>query len=180
MKKLVVLPGHSSRNAEWSEACSDYFKTWFDEVYVQKYTHWNKDGERINFESELSKLESEIQQTKENTEVVVFAKSVGTILTFVAVGKGIISPSKCVLFGIPLEMAAEGVFKDSWSVLEKFPTQTIAFHNMDDPVANFEYTRDKLIELNIENITLIPTEGSDHIYAPFQNFEKNIKSFLNV
>lgn len=179
MQKLIVLSGNSIKNKAWGEACVEHFHSWFGEVYMQYYAHWEEGTNEIDFEGELQKLSEEVKRSKVGTEFVVFAKSVGSLITLIAVKRGIIAPKQCVFFGMPLDLAAEGLFKDDWSPLSKFTIPSLAFHNDHDPTANYEFTKNKLAELS-SVIQLVPTHGGDHVYVPFEPYEDQIKNFLMI
>lgn len=173
MKKLIILPGNSKRNQAWGEGARDYFGSWFDDVYLQYYDHWQTDSNDMDIETELEKLRQAAGE-----EIVVFAKSIGTILTLLAVSKGFINPSKCVFFGMPLDYAAEGLLKDNWSPLRDFSTPTLAFHNVDDPTASCSFAEQKLTELSVGAVTFFKVPGDNHNYTEFAEYETEIKNFL--
>lgn len=179
MQKLIILPGNSIKNKAWGEACRDHFGTWFGAVYLQYYSHWEKGTNEIDFEEELQKLQKEVLPSEADTEFIVFAKSVGSLITLIAVQGGIVTPTQCVFFGMPLDLAAEGLFKNDWSSLSDFSVSSIAFHNDHDPTANCEFTKNKLEEVS-SSIQLIHVQGDDHVYAPFEPYEDQIKNFLMI
>ncbi len=179
MKKLIVLPGNSIRNKEWGEGVISHYQKWFPETYMQYYDHWQSGGRLVNFEKELSRLGDVVSDSSSSSSFVIVAKSLGSILTLVAVGKGIVKPEKCIFFGMPLEMAADGVLKNNWELLEEFEVPTLAFHNDADPTANFEFTKNTLKE-HAPNINLIKRSGDNHNYDEFDEFDLEVKKFLQV
>ena len=177
MKKLIVLPGNSARNQQWGISTAKHFGNWFDEAYVQQCDHWERGTNEMNVEAELVKLKD--KAATETDELYVFAKSMGSLLTLLSVSRGELAPHKCVFFGMPLSIAAEGVFTEDWSPLEKFSVPALAFHNNQDPTANYEFTKTKLEALAQQHISLIETAGDTHEYVEFVQYEAKIKPFLS-
>jgi hypothetical protein len=110
-------------------------------------------------------------------EVVVMAKSAGSLLTFVAVKEGVLNPIKCIFFGIPFDLAVKDLFKDDWSPVSSFTIPAIAFHNEADPTADYRYTAATLAQ-HAPHITLITTNESDHWYGDIKTYDASILEFL--
>lgn len=176
MKTLVIFPGNSPRNKEWGEKITEHFGVRFDRVYAQSYDHWASGEENINFEIELEKLKLTMATMPPDTVIYVFAKSAGTLLTLMAVARGIIAPRQCVFFGMPLQWAERDVFMGDWSTLASFRIPTLAFHNDHDPVTAYDFAKD-IIASNNDVIKLIKTSGSDHSYTEFANYESALADF---
>ena len=178
MRHLIVLPGNSPKNQEWGEATAEHFHAWFDEVTVQHYAHWSAGEEWIDLERELAQLNAIVENAPNDTEFVIFAKSVGSILTFLAVARGIVAPSRCAFFGIPFDMAAAHVFKDDWSPVDSFQIPSVAFHNTHDPTASHDITG-KTIEQHCPGVIMfVSTDGNDHVYADFATYEPYLIQLL--
>ena len=178
MKKLIVLPGNSVSNQAWGEAAAEYFGDWFREVYLQYYDHWESGEANINLESELVKLKEVVIKDDVETEYVIVAKSIGSILALLAIHLEIINPEKCVFFGMPLDLAAADIFKDNWSALSDLKVPTLSFHNEADPTANFHFTKN-ILTAHAPAIKLVARSGNNHNYDEFAEFEPAIKEFLN-
>lgn len=179
MKKLLVLGGGSVRNKAWGEACAEYFKGQFDVTFFIHYSHWETEEKNINFEIELEKISETIRGADSDGEWYVFAKSIGSILTLKAVKAEIITPSKCVFFGMPLNLVADNVMKNDWTLLSDFSVDAIAFHNDNDPTADFAFTAKKLQNM-AQKVTLVPLHGDTHDYLNFSDYESEINSFLKL
>jgi hypothetical protein len=177
MQKLIVIPGNSKRNKEWGEAVVSHYAEKFDDVYMQSYDHWESGEQDINIEVELNKLREVVESS--DADYIVFAKSIGSLLTLLAVQKGFIQPKKCVFFGMPLEMASQELFKDDWSPLATFSIPAIAFHNDNDPI-NHDYTKEALEAHSSGGITFYTKVGSDHNYTEFEAYDEEIDRFLNA
>jgi predicted alpha/beta-fold hydrolase len=57
---------------------------------------------------------------------------------------------------MPLDLAADNHFKDSWAPLSELTVPAIAFHNIDDPTTSYEFIKSMLVMHNL-SITLIMT-----------------------
>jgi hypothetical protein len=149
----------------------------FDSAFMLEYDHWTSGEPHINFEAEESKLAAHVTTLPSDAEVVLFAKSAGSLLAFTAIAHGVLTPAKCVFFGIPFDMAAENLFKDNWGAIDNFTIPAIVFHNTADPTTSFEFTRDTLAEHN-PVVTLIETTESDHWYGDTLTYNRTIIPFL--
>lgn len=174
MKKLIVLPGGSPRNKAWADTCAEHFASWFDDVHVQYYDHWESGNYELDENVELPKLKKAVD---EEVETYVFAKSIGSILTLLAVKEGVIKPEKCVFFGMPLELVAGSFFKDDWSALSDFPVLAIAFHNDNDPIS-YDFTKQTLLDHAPAHLKFITKVGDNHNYTEFRDYEAEIQEFL--
>lgn len=75
---------------------------------------------------------------------------------------------------MPLDLAADNLFKDSWPPLTELTVPTIAFHNLTDPTTSYEFTKSKLATLN-PNINLITTHETDHWYGDLETYDTYLK-----
>lgn len=178
MKNLLVLAGGSKRNEAWGIACAEYFKDDFDMTYFIHYDHWSTGESNIDWEAEIEKIAATFLSSDDSDVFYVYAKSIGSILTLKAIEEGVIAPKQCVFFGMPLDVVADSVFKDDGSLLTDFTVPTLAFHNIADPTAEYNYVKEKL---NIHNnsITLQPLEGNTHDYLDFPAYKNTIEAFIN-
>jgi hypothetical protein len=106
MRHLIILPGNSLKNKAWGEAVLAHYKTKFDSVYLQHYSHWDGGEANINFETEEAKLKTHVAELSADVAITLVAKSAGSLLAFMAIYHGIITPAHCVFFGIPFDLAA--------------------------------------------------------------------------
>jgi hypothetical protein len=176
MTKLIVLPGNSARNKEWGEAVVLHYGSRFDEVYMQSYDHWQSGGKDITIETELTKLSKAVASSDQ--DYIVFAKSIGSLLTLLAVERKYFVPQKCVFFGMPLELASQELFKDDWSPLQSFFVPAIAFHNDHDPIS-YPYTKEALETYGTGSISFRTKVGDNHNYTEFEEYDVEIEQFLN-
>ncbi len=155
---------------------SDHYGPWFDSLHCQSYEHWEAGDPVIDFDVELVKLRERSQPLLGGEEVVL-AKSAGSLLALVAIAEGILRPTHCVFFGMPLDMAAEDLFQNDWSALETLTVPTLVFHNSADPTADYRFTAAALQQY-APTATLITTEEKDHWYGDVETYDSYIKDFL--
>lgn len=178
MKKLLILPGNSPKNIEWGESCAEYFQSQFDSVYCIKYKHWSSGEAEIDFASELKSIEEVVVGSDASSEWFMFAKSIGSVLALKAIQQNIISPEKCVFFGMPLKIASNMPGHD-WTFLMDCQVPFLAFHNEFDPIAEYEFTIEKLRTFTPK--TKIVTLGDNtHYYLDFAAYAKEIDKFITL
>lgn len=180
MRQLIVLPGNSPQNEAWGDVAVGHTHVWFEHVHAQAYDHWETSEQWIDMERELTKLGETVAAAPTDAEFVIFAKSVGSILTFEAVHRGIIAPVRCAFFGIPFDMAAERYFAADWSAVDTFSVPSVAFHNRNDPTADHDITG-KTIEQHAAGVIMfVSTDGDDHAYFDFATYEPYLTQLLDA
>jgi hypothetical protein len=177
MQHLIILPGNSVKNRTWGEVMRDHYGPLFASVTLLEYEHWETGAPQIDFDVELQKLAERNTPLFAEHEIVVMAKSVGSLLTFVAIRDGVIAPKKCVFFGIPFDLAAKDIFAEDWSPVESFAVPALAFHNVSDPTADYRFTAATLAHY-APGIKLVTTNESDHWYGDTKTYDPIIGEFL--
>ena len=177
MQQLIILSGNSVKNKGWGELILAEYGPRFDSAFLLEYDHWASGEANIDFAIEEKKLVAHVANLPTDTEIILFAKSAGSLLAFRVIDHGVVTPSSCIFFGIPFDMAAVNIFKETWEAIDNFTIPAIAFHNTNDPTTSYEFTRTSLAEHN-PNITLVTTEESDHWYGDTQTYNRNIIPFL--
>jgi hypothetical protein len=177
MRHLIILPGNSVKNKAWGELMLEHYDPQFDSAFMLTYDHWESGEGNIDFVREVEKLSAHIGTLPVGTEIVLFAKSAGSLLAFRSIYHGVIMPSRCVFFGIPFDLAAEELFKDNWTAVDTFTVPALAFHNVADPTTSYEFTKATLAA-HAPHITLITTNEVDHWYGDVQVYDSHIASFF--
>ena len=149
----------------------------FETEFMLDYDHWTSGEPNINFAREETKLAAYVSSLPPYAEIVLFAKSAGSLLAFIAIAHGVLKPMKCIFFGIPFDMAAKDLCKDSWSVIDTFTIPAIAFHNTNDPTTSYEVAKQTLAE-HAPTISLVTTDESDHWYGDTLTYNRSIIPFL--
>lgn len=179
MQHLIILPGNSKENQTWGEVMRDHYGPRFGSVHVATYEHWDMGGPIIDFNVELTKLKERPAPLFAESEVVLFAKSAGALLAFLAVAEGCVVPKTCVFFGIPFDLAAKQLFADDWSAVADFTVPAIAFHNRSDPTTDYRFTAATLAQY-APHIELITTTEMDHWYGDTDTYDSHIDTFLRT
>jgi hypothetical protein len=172
-KHLIVLPGNSQKNKTWGELMVDAFSPHFDSVYMLSYDHWETGDTLINFEIEEEKLREYVASLPPQTDITLFAKSAGSLLGFLSVAHNVLRPSRCAFFGIPFDLAVDGVCKDGWDIVDTFTIPAIAFHNVDDPTTSYNYTKN-ILARHAPQIELVTTHESDHWYGDIATYTPHL------
>lgn len=176
MKKLLVLAGNSVQNREWGEACAGFFRTDFDLVFFPHYDHWSTGAQNMNLAAEVEKIRETVTESDAEGEWYIFAKSIGSVLALKTIQQGVIKPEKCVFFGMSLNIAAT-LYGEDRSYLSECDVPALAFHNNEDPTAEYGFVVEKLRTL-APTITLRTIEGNTHDYLDFHMYAPEIKEFL--
>lgn len=171
MRHLIVMPGNSFKNKGWGELVLEHYAPQYDSSYMLAYDHWESGEPNINFTKEEAKLRVHVESLPPDTEIFLFAKSAGSLLALLAINNAVLNPAQAVFFGMPLDLAADNLFKDSWAPLSELTVPTIAFHNIADPTTSYEFTKSMLATHN-PTIKLITTAGQDHWYSDFNTYDQ--------
>jgi len=173
--KLIVLPGNSKSNKEWSEKTAHVFSDLFTDQYLQTYSHWDEAKDIINLEIELKKL----AEASNRNECIVIAKSAGAVLAIYGISKNLFKPKKCVFFGLPVLWAEENNF-DLKSWFERYNIPTLIIQNSQDPITSCLEVRKFIEELSLaDNVRIIEIDGNDHKYSDIEVVKKEIEYFLS-
>lgn len=177
MLNLLILPGNSPGNKDWTRELSELFHPQFEEIKIIEYESWrdNDFSRVIDLEQELAKV-SEV--VREWDQYCVFAKSVGTALCMKAVHDRILNPQKCVFLGIPLNwLATNKIPVKNWVGTYNIPTMVIQQRN--DPFAGSDTVGEFLKDLpTIKEYIVV--EGDDHKYGQIDEIAKSsLKYFQN-
>ncbi len=178
MQHLIILPGNSVKNRTWGEVMRDHYGPHFASVHLAEYDHWESVAPMIDFDAELQKLHERDTSLFAGSELIVMAKSAGSLLAFVACAEGILTPTKCIFFGIPFDLAAKDLFKDDWGAVSTLIAPTLVFHNEADPTTDYRFTAATLAHY-LPSATLITTHESDHWYGDTKTYDPVITEFLS-
>ena len=173
---LILLAGNGSHNKAWIYEVSKTLAPLFDNCLVHDYEHWQNNEANINFDAELAKLRHE---TEGIGEYVIFAKSIGSVLTFMGVNRGILKPKTIIITGLPLGMIEEEhIPMDDWLRHSDIPLLFI--QNTEDPLGSFKEV-EKYLSGIIGNrkYTLAELDGNTHNYNDLLRLKEEIASFRN-
>jgi hypothetical protein len=169
---LIMLSGESQKSQAWIGTVHDHVADLFDETHVQQYAHWRRPNGKINFTKELTVLEKQVANWK--APYIVFAKSIGTLLTAKALDAGILEPEHVVLTGIPL-VAVPKQHPNFGVSLSVYKEEVTIIQNDNDPYGSAMAVRQYLRAHDLAS-AVIETVGSTHDYLDLDL----IRSQLNV
>lgn len=161
MLNLLILPGNSPGNKDWTRELSELFSPHFSEIKIIEYESWkdNDFSRVIDLEQELAKIRESIMEWG---QYCVFAKSVGTALCMKAVHDRVLKPQKCVFVGIPIDwLATNNIPVENWVGTYNIPTMVIQQRH--DPFADSDTVGEFLKDLSTIKEYIV-VEGDDHKY----------------
>lgn len=171
MRHLIVLSGNSLKNKAWGELIQEHYAPQYDSSFMLEYDHWMSGEPNIDFAKEEAKLQAHVDGLSSDTEIILFAKSAGSLLALLTIHHGILKPTQVVFFGMPLDLAADNLFKDSWAPLVELNVPAMAFHNEFDPTTSYEFTK-SMLAIHNPGIRFITTNESDHWYGDVVTYDR--------
>ena len=97
---ILLLGGQSPRHLEWSRALAEALESHGHHVARLVYANWLAGTRVIDIEAEVSAA-AELAGPLDRP--VVVAKSIGTVIATLAIGRRLIQPAGEVFLGLPLE-----------------------------------------------------------------------------
>ncbi len=167
---LIILPGNSKEyNEQWLYDSAKAYADLFDSVTPIVLDHWETGEESANIENNVQKLE-EVANSLEG-EFIIFAKSVGSIISLTATTQGKVNPKKCVFVGSPWEELEE--------MIAKLNVPTLFIQQTDDMFFRHEELKKILEENMVGDYELVEIEGNNHAYDNYEKIAKLIESFVS-
>ncbi len=171
---LLMLSGESIRNKDWIYRVEPVMKPLFDSTFVHEYKHWASGQTNIDLEHELSSLRSEVESLY---DYVVFAKSIGTVLTAKAITQGWLEPKKCLFTGAPLGYILPN-YPEYAQDLAVSKVPTLIIQNSNDPVGSYQELNAYFDKHEHPNIEIVETAGDTHSYDDLDNLRTRAQNFL--
>lgn len=172
---ILLLPGKSSKNKPWVEKIASTFRTHNLATSVLSYSHWESESADFDFDSELKKLSV---FGNEINKVIIFAKSVGTILALQAMYQEEIKPYACIFVGTAIEWARE-TEKDVNLWLREYSIPTLFIQKTSDPAISFENLKKLLISSGTKDYKLLNLPGDNHEYEDIELLVSSSLEFIN-
>jgi hypothetical protein len=172
---IILFGGNSQRNKQWIHQVGDELSLQFDICSVHNYLHWNDNGGFIDFDAELSRLSNLVTGL---ANYVVFAKSVGSLLTLKGISLGILNPQKCIFAGLPIKLAEQDNIPLD-ELLRKNSVPTLILQNSLDPTASYDRLRSYIKSTEALNYSTHELDGNSHSYNDFNEIKRIVKSFVS-
>ena len=172
---LIILPGNSKDNLEWSKRVEAELTPMFDFTQRVEYSHWNADRKDIDLDKELQKLQKALQV---NTPYCVFAKSVGTLLAAQAMSTGTLKPAAGLFIGLPLHVTEHyDLPLRDW--LKSIDTPIGLIQHTDDPAGSFAEVVSYLKSAQVHTLKLTELPGKTHSYHEYEAMRTHFQSLLS-
>uniref|UniRef100_A0A7C4XTF2 Alpha/beta hydrolase n=1 Tax=candidate division WWE3 bacterium TaxID=2053526 RepID=A0A7C4XTF2_UNCKA len=171
---LIILPGNSKQfNERWLLDSQDNYSPLFNTTTIQTYKHWETGEQMADLETEVERLATSTQG-KDN--YIIYAKSIGTVITIKAVAENKISPKACIFVGCPFGELT-GQYKEFSDWIKKYSIHTLFIQQTNDPF--FKYTElEKFIDdSGIQNYELVEIDGDNHAYDNYDYIKQLMKDF---
>lgn len=159
MSSLFLLGWNSIHNQSWIKKVEQQLKSFFDETTVHKYQHWLSWEGDMDIEKEMNLVYSKIKDQK---DLVIFAKSLWTIISMkIMIDKWFI-PKKCIFVWLPL-----WYIKNMWfplkSYLSKITCPILFIQNKEDPAGGYLEVVREVGQIS-NNFSFVELPGNDHNY----------------
>ena len=172
----IYLSGESIRNKAWIYEIQEKLDPLFNKTIIQVYDHWKSGGPDINLNTELANL---VKNTQNIDEYIVFAKSIGTVLTAEAISKNIVNPKKCIFLGVPINVIAEYKYPFA-EYLKSIKCPALFIQNRDDPTGKYNHLIAFIDNLQLPNLQykVIELPGDTHDYTDYSKLFELTKQFI--
>lgn len=156
---VLFLGGNSHRHEVWIHEMADTLGGPFDGVVVHDYKHWKTGEKWVDLDYEVAEIGAKMTDLE---PYVVFAKSIGTMITLKAMHQNLLRPQACVFLGLPLN-AITDMDLPAVEWLSETSTPIYFMHNEHDPYGSAEELRATLpTNIDQTNITVLPGDTHDY------------------
>ncbi len=169
---LYLLPGNSPHNKEWIKQVEEALKPLFKETKVQFYKHWETGEEIADLEYESNKLKNDF---KENS--LIFAKSLGIVITLKTIKEHKVKPKACIFAGAPINWCKKNNIPIE-TLLKGLKTKALFIQNKNDPAFSSKDLKELLEKNKLKNYKLIELEGNTHEYSDLPKIKHLIEEFI--
>lgn len=173
MTKLIFLPWNHIHNKTLVHNLANKFKKNFPEIYVQDYQHRWSDYPNIDLEEELEIL---IDQTQNDKDIVIIAKSMGAILALMLMIEKNITPSRCIFMWFPMWFVDRSDFPFE-EYLSQIETPILFIQKTNDPAWSFQTIKESLIWFS-DKFSFKEIPWSDHEYWEIELIKKIILDYI--
>lgn len=165
--KVLILGGNSPRHKQWIRELGDTLGVAGHEVTLQNYLHWDTGDKNVAIDYEISQAAAAMRK---QSDYVIIAKSVGTVIATLGIARGELHPSKCLLLGVPFGGIA-GRMPEFTPSLSKLPS-TVFIQNDNDPYGSAAGLSDILAAAHPANYQFVIVDNNDtHDYLNFGQIE---------
>ena len=171
---LLLLSGNSIQNKSWIEESEAVLKDLFEKTHIHYYKHWDENNPIIDFAYELNKV---AEFASGFDPYIIFAKSIGTILTVKGVHDNLLKPPKCIFLGVPISWGKQNVSaSDKW--FENYSIPTLFIQQTSDPMMSFQSLDLYLTERHVKNNISTEIPGDTHHYSDLKTIKTMVAEFI--
>ena len=174
MSHLIILPSESANDSGWVSRMASHYGSYFDTIYTQTYSHWEKGKDQIDLQVEEAKLTEHLATIPPGAMIIVFAKYAGAILAILSGQAGVLPAQHCFLFGPTFDWANREVFSGSFSVVEGFSLPTTIFHSFHDHVSSHLISK-RTADEHMPKVLFITTPGHEFSYDDYDFYSTHIE-----
>lgn len=162
----LLLPGNSTRHAEWIEQLADALSPYFDTTKTQHYRHWKTGEQAADVAYEISAAKDNAAQLE---PYCIIAKSIGCVIAAKGTADGLLHPEKLILLGVPINGGAP---REAFAkFLRTISVPVVIIQNTSDPLGSFDNV--KIAFENVGNhISFVEMPGDTHDYIDFESIAK--------
>ncbi len=136
--KVLLLGGQSPSNMDWIREIEGALKAKSVNAVSLIYRNWREGENETDVDYELGKL---VELIGSDSEYVIFAKSIGTVITMKGCASGVLNPQLAIFVGFPYDAAIKaGYSMGSWIGNLQVPTTIL--QKAGDPFGSYERIRE--------------------------------------
>ena len=173
--QLLLLGGYSTRNKPWIYDVADALEPLADQRVVHEYAHWSDENISLDVEAELAAIADEAQNL---AEYVVFAKSIGIVLTVEGMSRGLLAPQACVFAGLPLDTAVSERGEAFVRQLAEVSCPMVFVQNSHDPLGSYYALKQYLERAGVAQSMTIELPGDTHHYGDIDTLKTILRGVL--
>jgi hypothetical protein len=167
------LAWNSPKNKPRIQKVQTELKEFFDQSYLHDYQHWQLWYPNMDFEEEIDVLYNQIKNDK---DIVIFAKSLWTILALMLLAEKWIHPSKCIFVWFPMWYVDSNEFPLHYYIWKDI-CPILFIQKTKDPACNFQELKKIFSEFS-PKFQFQEVAGLDHDYENIQELKTLIKKFI--
>lgn len=145
----------------------------FDETTIHEYQHWLSWEGSMDIEKEINLVYSKIKDQK---DLVIFAKSLGTVLAMKLMIDQWFLPKKCIFVWLPL-----WYIKNMWfslkTYLSKISCPVLFIQNKEDPAGSYLEVVGEVSQIS-NDFSFVELPGNDHDYSDVEKLSEIVSWFM--
>ena len=171
----LLLPGNSKHNKVWIHRVNEALSDIFTFTIVHHYAHWENGEDFIKYDYEISRVIDECKDIKPD---IIFAKSIGSVLTIKGLAEKSFQPNYCILVGLPLTIILEENLPiRDWLKGINIPIMIV--QNNNDPFGAFTEINKYIDSINNKNVSVVKLYGDTHDYNDIKKLKELVSSMAS-